>query len=304
MSKKKNLAKHLKRNFSKDQNFSPLEISVLKTLWYKQIFNCPMSLYEIKHFLVDQKIETREELKNTVNELFRKNLIEFGSGKYYFKHLHDALNPARKSNSVELINTSKEIIKNLSTIPWIKLISITGSVSALNANKNDDIDIFIIAEKNRVWLTRAFVVFMLKTMKAYRSEKDYAGKICPNIIIDESKLEWPKHRQNIYTANEILMMRPVYNKHETYIKFLNSNAWLNQFFPNFTWDQNLNNSSKEIPQSKILNIAEWIIQQLQKLYMARKKTTEITKPKFIHFNKFDWSQKILDEFAQFEALIK
>ncbi len=308
MSKKKNLVKHLKRTLSKDIKISEKEKGVLRTLWYKQIFDCPIGMYEISHYLMGNRIDSLEELKYLLTELFRKDLIEFNNGKYHFKNAKDTNWVSRKNDSKELVGKGMEIAKVVSKIPWITMIGLTGSVSALNAGKNDDIDFFIVTEKNRAWITRLFLVLLLKFMNVYRTDKNYAGKICPNIIIDETQLEWPKAKQNLYTANEILMLRPIYYRNNQYFRFLNYNAWVNKFFPNFFWDtyvgQTTPNKKLELPHSKIIDGVEFMLRTAQRVYMKRKKTTEITKPNLIHFNKVDWTKKILDELEEVENLLK
>ena len=42
------------------------------------------------------------------------------------------------------------------------MIAITGSVANYDAEENDDIDLLIVTEKNRLWITRGFVFLILK----------------------------------------------------------------------------------------------------------------------------------------------
>ncbi len=315
MSKKKSLVKHLKKALFKAPKLTDKEVSVLKTLWYKQIFDCPMSLYEISYYLIGEKVDSWEELKAIVNGLFRKDLVEFKSGKYYLKNTKDPNLNSKRNDSIEHIKTAELAVGHLSKIPWIKMICITGSVAALNANKNDDVDLFIVTERNRAWITRLLVVVTLKITNLYRTNTNYAGKICPNIIIDGSNLKWPEAKQTLYTANEIIMMRPIYVKDETYIKFIDSNSWIENYFPNFYWEGLVENPKtpkklvlefgfSKTGESKIINVVESLLRSMQKMYMYKKKTTEITKANLIHFNKVDWSTKILDEFSEFNHILE
>jgi len=315
MSKKKSLVKHLKKAFFKIPKLTDKEVSVLKTLWYKQIFDCPMSLYEISYYLIGEKVSSWEELKTVVNDLFRKDLVEFKSGKYYLKNAKEPGSSSKRNDSQDHIKIAELAANYISKIPWIKMICITGSVAALNASKNDDIDLFMVTGKNRVWISRLLVVLMLKITNLYRTNTNYAGKICPNIILDESNLEWPKTKQTLYTANEIVMMRPIYVKNETYIKFIDSNSWIEKYFPNFYWEKlakNPETTNKFVFEfgfskdegSKIIDVLETLLRTMQKMYMYKKKTTEITKTNLIHFNKVDWSNKILDEFSEFDRILE
>jgi hypothetical protein len=174
------------------------------------------------------------------------------------------------------------------------MICITGSVAAFNASKSDDIDFFIVTEKNRVWITRLLVVLILKLSGLYRTDADAAEKICPNLFIDETCSEWSKDQRNIYVAHEIALMHPIFYRDNAYFDFLKANSWVKDFF-----DMPAIHSEtkpKFRPISKIGDFFEFLARSLQILYMSKGKTTEITKSGIIHFNKNDWSKKILKEF--------
>ena len=59
--------------------------------------------------------------------------------------------------SLDKINKVKNYLDFVARFPQIRLIGFSGSVAMLNAKKTDDVDVFIITAKNRIWTARFIV---------------------------------------------------------------------------------------------------------------------------------------------------
>src|SRR5258708_2858873 len=188
------------------------DAAIKNTLQYRAIFKYPLSFQQLQTYLICRKGFEYEFFKKTVSRLHKKNYIKAKDEKFTLPSLKPFSWDLRGKYSKEHIERNSKVFKKLGSIKWIKMLAVTGSVAAFNADKDDDIDIFIVTERNRLWLTRFFVVLMLKAMGVYRSETNPNKKICPNILIDETQLEWNKDKQNIYVAHEIAMMYPIINR--------------------------------------------------------------------------------------------
>ena len=51
------------------------------------------------------------------------------------------------------------------------------------------------------------------------------------MFMDGQKMRFPKSEQDIYTAHEIVQLKPLVDKQETYKRFLWQNRWLQEFLP-------------------------------------------------------------------------
>jgi len=47
--------------------------------------------------------------------------------------------------------------------------------------------------------------------------------------LDESVLELPRNRQNLRNAVDMILMKKVYDKNNTYLKFLKANKWAKKY---------------------------------------------------------------------------
>lgn len=106
-------------------------------------------------------------------------------------------------------------------------------------------------------------------------------------FFEETHLEVPKEKQNLYVAHEIVQMRPLIVKNDMYHRFLVANQWVTSFFPNlkkkesalcsgFTRDLPYKNISKEYKTNTnyIGSIIEFLCKKIQLFIMKRHRTRE------------------------------
>ncbi len=270
--------------------------AILNTLKYRGVFNAGLSYFQLYTYLMSSTEIDAKLFKNRLSYLHKIKKVKIKDGKYFLYGIKASNWDAGVNNSKKHILKISEALRTLGRIKWIRLLALTGSVAAFSAKKNDDIDVFIIAEKNRIWLTRLFVVLTLKIMQKYRTDNDYVSKICPNIYISDSCLTWFEDKQNIYTANEVSLLYPIINKNNTYFEFIASNSWIATFLPNFKVLGNIKKHRTMHKNSVFVNVLDSFAMIVQLAYMKSKKTTEITTKDFIHFNKKDHSQEILQKY--------
>jgi len=272
--------------------------AIKKTLLYSSIFRYPLTYYQLLNFLIidPQKEINTKSFQYELAKLIRKQYVIVEDEMCFLPGTKYVDWTEGKRHAKALIKKNRGVFKILGKIPWVHFIGITGSGAAYNSDKESDLDIFVITRRNRVWLTRLVFAIILKGIL-----KNYVKKgIDPNIFIDETQLEWPKQQQNLYIANEIVRMHPIVNKENMYFKFLHENKWIEKHMGNFkTHYVNPLRVKKNRFQGEILlNTIDTLLMALQRIYMRRKKTNEITKKHFIHFNKNDSTNPILEKYQE------
>ncbi len=212
-----------------------MEKAILKTLIYGDIFDYPLKTFEIHKWLIGKKLTLRQ-MEKALEKLTKKGKIK-SKKDYFFLKKRDGLVRIRKKREKEsrrFLYKAKFITWFLKSIPWIKLIGISGGLSMENAEKKDDIDLILITSKNRIWLTRFLVIVILDLLGVRRkvNMKQVSGKLCPNILLEEDKLE--QENKDIFVAHEILQMRVLWQRDKIYSKYLSDNDWVFKFLPNWT----------------------------------------------------------------------
>lgn len=294
--------------------YKPLELAILKTLSYSAIFSYPLTKKEIWQYLIWEEKE-KAPSHNAFQKALKSLNLSLHDSYYYLNHQNIIdLRLSRQSYSSPKKTIAQKASVLLQQIPTIKHIGISGALSLNNAGKNDDIDLFIICQKNTLWLTRFLATFLLDFKKIRRkpSDKKIRDKICLNMFMEENYLILPIDKQNLYTAHEICQLKPIYDKDDTYQKFLTANSWVLNYLPNaisgFSHPKTIEQSANwRKPVSKIIHYTLYILNYslmvIQLLYMRRHRTKEIIDSHILFFHPRDISIKILKKYDSRLALI-
>jgi hypothetical protein len=136
----------------------------------------------------------------------------------------------RRVNKIQIKNRNRTIqiyISILKRLPLVRLVGITGKSAVEGVRENDDIDLFIVAQKNLIWTTRFLVVLLAKLFGVHGG-----SGVCLNLFFDEQNLAIPEKKQNEYIAHELLQMKPIVDKGSIYSALLEANTWILSYFPN------------------------------------------------------------------------
>jgi len=308
-----------------------MENEVLKTIRYFSFFDYPPTFEEVYTFLGKKATKKKVEkvLKNLERQKKIKKLKNLNNvtrytlyvthkdtvGEYSIKKskVKSQKSKVWKYNQKYLFSQEKlqnwrfrAYVKILSFFPQIKLVGLSGSISMINAKKGDDIDLFIITAKNRLFTGRFLAIILAKILSIHRSYNKrytlhvtcYTNTVCLNLFFDESDLVVPEFKRSEYVAHEVLQMKPIVNKDNIYKRFLKANSWVFKIFPNAQTVLKLKIENLKFNENfklKIKNFGDWLENLLKKLqlYMINKhRTTEIITDTQLWFHPDDFEKKI------------
>ena len=272
---------------------------IVNTLSYKKIFNQPLSLYQLIYY-GHCYFMNLSEIHEAIDELVKRNKIKFKNNKYFINNTKVKDTENYFEASKKYFDEIEKLIFIFQNIPFIQMVGVTGSLASYHFDEeNDDIDLFVICTKNRLWLTRFFLVLILKALNIYVNNSNPNLKLCPNLYISDSELAWPENKRNIYVANEIAMLQPVYQKNDTYFKFLSSNSWISEYLPNISINEVL--VDKKTDELSLIDLIENFLMFVQIKIMKVRTGAEILNKNIIHFLKIDHSQRIIDSFSKMKS---
>lgn len=279
-----------------------MEKAVLKTLIYADIFDFPLTIFEIHKWLIGEKAQLRQVEKALERLRVKGKAKSLPAGKagvkgYYFLPEKDSLVEKRQRNKLvvkKYLQRAKLVANILRLIPWIKLVGISGGLAMENVSERDDIDLFIITDRNRIWLSRLLSIIFLNIFRRRVSDKknEVGGKICLNLILDTDHLEQDK--KNIYTAHEVLQMRVIWERDGCYNAFLSKNEWVFKFLPN--WITRSNVQGKMYNVNSRFNFIENLAKKFQLWYMQPPKGLERIEDGALYFHPKDYSQSVNESF--------
>jgi hypothetical protein len=268
---------------------------LLHVLEYFAYFSYPPSLEEI-HLFIGEKISRKELQKKLEKHPQIKSFgaLDKSSTRYTFgtKVNFFELFNEREATSSRKMEKVAGYLKILNRLPFLLLTGISGSVAMKNAKMTDDIDIFIITIKNRLWTARfcAVILAQILGIKRNREDKVVTDKVCLNLFFDGKNVKIPAHKQNEYVAHEVLQLKPILNRKNTYERFLTENSWVKNYFPNAVLPQKKIISAKD--SSWTGDLIERIMRFVQLKIMKPHQTKELISDSQLWFYPRDF-EKVL-----------
>ena len=255
------------------------------------------NLYPAKISEIDLEIELKKLLKSKGIELLGKYYHILGGVYNEFKINEKRMSAYRK---LEMVRKFTKIFRY---IPGVVYVGVSGSVGAGYASSNDDIDLFVITKKNRIYTTRLalLVFFRLIGILRTRKSKDNKNKFCFNLFFDESDISLPIQKRGVYGAFELFSLKTIYDARGAYGELLAHNDWAQKILPNYQVQNMISPliQSKDTNQliCKIADYIENICSIFQVFFIQRHKTTELITATQLWFHPNDISQKINKEFG-------
>ncbi len=268
-----------------------LTLAILRAVEYADIFDFPLTLKEI-HVRAPIRASL-QQISGELSKLLRDKLLTRRSG-YYFLPGKDlaSLRKRRERVCAKKILLASRAGNILMAIPTISAVFLTGSLAAGNARNRDDIDLMLITKPNSLWTTRLIIIpfFDILNLRRKRLSRHVADKLCFNLFLSETSLSVPEPKRSLYTAHEILLAKPLFDKNNQSSHLLSSNPWIRDYFPNLPPQK-----KRKLPPTSMPNPLENLAYNLQLLYMRRHQTNEVVSKSFAFFHPQDLSKQLLPE---------
>jgi len=284
-------------------------INLKKIIIFFNLFNRALNIEEIASFL-SFKIK-----RNTLEKILKQNFA-YKNKLFFLKKTIKKIIPLTFKNkkiSQKFIKKAQYWLYFLRFFPFIKGISICNTTAFFCASEKSDIDLLVIAKKNRIWTCRIIVTFLLHLLGLRRHGKKIGGRFCLSFFIDEENLNLKKIKLKedpflaFWTASQI----PLWGK-DVFQKLAQQNkAWIKKEVGiDILFHKNLS-SLKETSNNKFLekifnSILEKLLKKIffkrtwQKFQKLKDKSGTIISDGILKFHDKDQRKNIaLKYFANF-----
>ncbi len=213
-----------------------LKEAIVKTIAYFDMFDFPLTDFEIWQY---SEVSCELEDVTKILESGMKN-IQYQDGFYFLDVRREIIEKRmRRYNYTDRkIKRVKFLCRIFRFIPWINLVAIGNLVGQHNLRDEGDIDMFVITQKKRIWISRFFCVVITKILGWRPTKEDSRDKICLSFFISEDKLDLFNLRldgEDIYFRYWLAGLLPIYDSRNYYEQFMNANKWLKQELPNLVY---------------------------------------------------------------------
>ena len=195
-----------------DKNVNDLEKSILATIVYYDVLDRPLTSWEVFRYLVKiEQLELRHrpferdlslcEMSllsmsslNSVlilldNSVELKKYISQENGFYFLKNRQGLVRERIKRQLIadKKWKKARRMIWFLQAIPYIRLVTVSGSLAMNNSKKESDIDLLIITHAGRIWTCRALTTLFLHLFGQRRHGLLTKDRFCLNhYLTDQS----------------------------------------------------------------------------------------------------------------------
>ena len=203
----------------------PLERAIVRTVAYADIFDYPLTAAELQRYLIgvtSSLVEVEQALG--AGQLVPEQLTEQdGFFALPSRAAPAATRGARTARAEQLWPRARHYGRIIASLPFVRMVAITGELAMDNVQPDSDIDYFIVTTPGRLWLCRLFVVAVV------RAAAPRGVVLCPNYLLSERALAFEE--RNLYSAHEVAQMVPL-TGFTTYQRLRAANGWVAEFLPN------------------------------------------------------------------------
>jgi hypothetical protein len=192
----------------------------------------PFSLAEVANYFLPGTNISGDELRDLLSHKSFAN-IRFQIQDGYLLS-RPGQSPAKRLDREQIstlkLNSAENFALTLAKlVPFIKTIAVTGSVAYRSATKWDDIDLFIVTQKGRLWISALMMLILVRVTKLLRLRPPQLSLFCLSYVHDELGFakEAFENRESPLFARELLKAIPISGmKH--YRELLVENDWVKQ----------------------------------------------------------------------------
>lgn len=199
-----------------------LETAVLKTLSFASLFRYPLQEQEILGGLLEAAASP-EELRNALQRLLSAGKVQKDNEFYYLpgESHFVALRRKRQDISQSILERNRRWLTWVAHFPGVEAVALSGTLAFANCESTDDLDLFVITQPRRLWLTYLCLAILLKLCRRRRL-------LCLNYLV--ARDADPPVQQNLFVAHQIVHLRPVFQP-QTILSYQESQPWTRSYLP-------------------------------------------------------------------------
>ena len=195
--------------------------SVFQTLAYADVFEYPLTVGETFRYLTSTKASFEQ-----VTQALAEASIFTSTGDYFTLRGREHLVAIRKRRAeiaARLWPKAARYGRLISSLPFVRMVAVTGSLAVDNTDEDKDIDFMIVAAPGRLWTVRALVLLVARFANLERIH------LCPNYLVTTNALELKE--RSLYVAHELAQMIPLSGM-QVYDEMRQRNDWIREYLPN------------------------------------------------------------------------
>ena len=206
------------------QTLTPLELAVLKTVAYADVFDYPMTPAEVHRYLIGLRA-TPADVDAALNSARLAPYLVYREGYAVLRGREAcvAVRQERETNAHRLWPRAVRYGHAIGHMPFVRMVAVTGALAVNNVKAGADIDYLVVTEPGHLWVCRATIITLVRLARRQGVE------LCPNYFLSTRALVLSD--RNLFTAHEVAHMVPLVG-HAVYRRLRALNRWTDAYLPN------------------------------------------------------------------------
>ncbi|HAN32477.1 MAG TPA: hypothetical protein DCQ06_12850 [Myxococcales bacterium] len=249
---------------------SALSVAILRAVLYADLFDFPIGAAEIQQQLVLQPA-TEDQVRAQLHSCSWLAQRVQASGQLYHLNGRQRLLSRRISQeraTDALIDKHRAVLRTLKGLPYVRMVAFSGGTSRKNSVNEEDLDLFIITEKRRVWVVYALMVLVSRALGCREA-------LCANYLVDHENVTVPDGG-DLFTGHELVALVPIEGAH--WLQHMKTNnPWVSTLLPNATQQGQPDRWRSQVAQPRLRRLAElafwpcwWTIERLSRWIFGRR----------------------------------
>jgi len=209
--------------------------TVIQTLAFFDMFETPLTREEVFRFLWKSTAD-REAVYQTLDNLTEEGKVRNKHSLFYLPGSDDHVDARGRAYPIvlEKLRIARRAAKIIRFIPHVRAMFVCNTVAFGAAKRESDIDVFIIIDDGRLWLTRFLITSVLGLLRMRRTKKRIASKICLSFFVTKSAMalhDVAIDPPDIYLAYWIAELFPMYDPDNMEELLHQKNSWVTALLP-------------------------------------------------------------------------
>ncbi|MBP9760756.1 MAG: hypothetical protein KBD15_00755 [Candidatus Magasanikbacteria bacterium] len=244
-------------------NTTSLRQSIIQTLSYFDMFDMPLTREELYRWLWQPPAVSYQEFVVFLDIHDTGMPWAYVQGHYVLKKRESLIE--KKQEGGHIVHTklqiAKKAAKKLRWIPFVRACCVCNTVAGGGVKPDSDIDVFLIIQERRLWVTRLLVTLVLSLFFLRRTKTRVTNKICLSFYVTTNQqclchVRMPE--PDIYFAYWMHHLIPVYDPDHSLGVLMEKNTWLQEYLPHA--------SLAHAPQSSVQIHHTRISQKVQQVF--------------------------------------
>jgi len=240
-----------------------LVTAIMATIRFFDLFDFPLVAEEVKDYLYKYPHPLHiKELKATLDHLIKAGKLSEIKG-YYVLAGREPIVEIRKTRrfiAEKFWNRTKLYGQYMRSVPFTRMIAVCNNLAYDNPSEQSDIDLFVVVERGRMWLSRFLITMILHFFGVRRYGDKVAGRFCLSFFVTTDTMsmkEFALSEEDPYLAYWTKNLRPVFGS-RVYADFQEKNRfWLSDYSLSFneSWKKHM----YHYEDTRMKRIFEWLL---------------------------------------------